>query len=85
MNSQISAERTADQSIDVTGDLCPMTFVHVRLALDRLPAAAQLTVLLRGDEARRNVPRTAVDQGHQLLSIEDQADGTTRLIIQKKG
>lgn len=85
MNSQINLRTTADQSIDVTGELCPMTFVHVRLALDRLPAAGQLTVLLRGDEARRNVPRTAVDQGHQLLSIEDQADGTTRLVIQKKG
>ena len=76
---------TADQSIDVTGELCPMTFVHVRLALDRLPPAAKLAVLLRGDEARRNVPRTALEQGHQLLSMDDQADGTTRLLIQKKG
>lgn len=85
MNSKLNPTMTANQSIDVTGELCPMTFVHVRLALDRLPAAAQLTVLLQGDEARRNVPRTAKEQGHQLLSIEEQADGTTRLIIQKKG
>ncbi|MBR0655231.1 sulfurtransferase TusA family protein [Roseomonas arctica] len=62
-----------------------MTFVHVRLALDRLPAAAKLAVLLRGDEARRNVPRTAIEQGHQLLSREDHSDGTTLLVIQKKG
>lgn len=85
MNSQMNSEAIADQSIDVTGELCPMTFVHVRLALDRLPPAAKLAVLLRGDEARRNVPQTAIQQGHQLLSIEDQGDGTTRLLIQKKG
>ncbi|MES2713309.1 MAG: sulfurtransferase TusA family protein [Pseudomonadota bacterium] len=85
MNSEMNVLLTPDQSIDVTGELCPMTFVHVRLALDRLPPGAKLAVLLRGDEARRNVPRTATEQGHKLLSIDDLADGTTRLLIQKKG
>lgn len=85
MNSEANAELLPDQTIDVRAELCPMTFVHVRLALDRLPAGAKLGVLLRGEEARRNVPRTALHQGHQLLSMDDLADETTRLVIQKKG
>lgn len=85
MNSSIHHLAVADHSIDVTGELCPMTFVHVRLALDRLPPAAKLAVVLRGDEARRNVPRTAVEQGHQILSTIENLDGTTCLLIQKKG
>jgi tRNA 2-thiouridine synthesizing protein A len=85
VNSELNAAVLPDRTIDVRAELCPMTFVHVRLALDRLPAGAKLVVLLRGEEARRNVPRTAIDQGHQLLSIDDLLDDTSRIVIQKKG
>ena len=61
-----------------------MTFVRVRLALDRLQAGAELGVLLKGEEPRRNVPRTAAEQGHAVLLQEDREDGTTYLIIRKK-
>ncbi len=60
-----------------------MTFVHTRLALDRLRSGDQLRVRLRGDEPRDNVPRTAAEQGHTILSVEDAADGTTIILIQK--
>jgi TusA-related sulfurtransferase len=62
-----------------------MTFVRVRLALDRLPAGAVLAVLLKGEEPRRNVPRTATDQGHQVLSEADLPGGLTRLVLRRKG
>jgi TusA-related sulfurtransferase len=62
-----------------------MTFVRVRLALDRLPPGAVLEVLLRGDEPLRNVPRTAAEQGHAVLAEEPRADGVTRLVLRRKG
>ena len=74
-----------DQVLDITRDICPMTFVRTRLALDRLPAGAVLAVLLRGDEPRRNVPASAAEHGHAVLAQEDLADGTTRLLIRKAG
>ena len=43
----------ADRTLDITKDLCPMTFVRTRLALDRLAPGQKLLVLLRGDEPRR--------------------------------
>ena len=61
-----------------------MTFVRTRLALDRLESGAVLHVRLKGDEPRKNVPRTAAEQGHQVLSVDDAADGTTLVAIQKK-
>lgn len=70
--------------LDITAETCPMTFVRVRLALDRLAAGAILEVMLRGEEPRRNVPRTATEQGHVVLLQEDRADGTTRLLVRKK-
>lgn len=69
--------------LDITRDVCPMTFVRTRLALDRLPSGALLEVQLRGDEPRQNVPRTAESLGHTVLSVTDGPDGTTMVAIRK--
>lgn len=61
-----------------------MTFVHVRLALDRLPPGAVLEVVMKGEEPRRNVPRTAMEQGHTILSQNDDSSGITRLLLRRK-
>lgn len=74
----------ADQTIDITREYCPMTFVRTRLALDRLASGQKLLVLLKGDEPRRNVPRTAAEQGHLVLAMTEGADGVTRLLLRRK-
>jgi TusA-related sulfurtransferase len=73
----------ADRLLDITGEICPMTYVRTRLALDRMTSGQLLTVLLVGDEPRRNVPLTAIEQGHAVLHDETGADGITRLVIRK--
>jgi len=70
-------------TLDITGDSCPMTFVRTRLALDRMARGAVLLVRLRGEEPRRNVPRTATEQGHHVLDQQEEPGGTTRLLIRK--
>ena len=40
-----------EHSIDVRREVCPMTFVRVRLMLDRIAAGAVLEVLYSGEEA----------------------------------
>ncbi len=78
-------EQAADRRLDITGETCPMTFVRTRLALDRMAPGQVLLVLLRGAEPRANVPRTAAEQGHAVLSQQDGPDGITRLLIRKAG
>ncbi len=73
-----------DQTLDITGDVCPMTFVRTRLALDRLAPGQTLLVRLRGAEPIANVPRAAVEQGHEVLAQESEADGVTRLLLRKR-
>ena len=77
------ALQPADHRLDITRNICPMTFVHTRLALDRLASGQTLLIHLRGEEPRRNVPRTAVEQGHVVLRQQDNPDGTTHLLLQK--
>jgi TusA-related sulfurtransferase len=75
----------ADQELDITGEVCPMTFVRTRLALDRMAPGQILSVRLRGDEPLRNVPRTAREQGHEVLSLDTGSDGISRLLLRRGG
>ena len=72
-----------DATLDITGDVCPMTFVRTRLALDRLPSGATLLVRLQGEEPLRNVPRSAKSLGHRVVHSEIEEAGATRLWITK--
>ncbi len=71
------------KAIDITADTCPMTYVRTRLALDVMEAGQILLVKLKGADPLRNVPRAAADQGHELLDLLAQPDGTHVLVIQK--
>lgn len=73
----------ADRTLDITGQVCPMTFVRTRLALDCMASGEILLVTLRGAEPRRNVPATATAQGHQVLALADEPDGVTRLWLRR--
>ena len=73
----------ANREIDITKDICPMTFVRTRLALDKMAPGETLLVRLKGEEPLRNVPRTATEQGHEVLSLDTQPDGVSRLLIRR--
>jgi len=74
-------------SLDVTADVCPMTFVRTKLALEKLPGGALLEVLLRDGEARVNVPRSAEAEGHQVVGVSEAVEqpGHWRVVIRKRG
>ena len=77
------SKQSPDLELDITGYLCPMTFVRTRLALDRLRPGQLLAVRLKGEEPRTNIPKTAVEQGHEVLATTTHPDGTTTLLIRK--
>jgi len=83
--SNMTDKQAPGQELDITNEVCPMTFVRTRLALDRMTPGQTLLVRLRGDEPVRNVPRTAREQGHEVVSQETDADGVTRLLIRRGG
>jgi len=63
----------ADQAIhqlDITRDICPITFVKVKVQLAKLDKGDLLEVLLSQGEPLKNVPRSAEEQGHRVLKIE---------------
>jgi TusA-related sulfurtransferase len=73
----------ADATLDITGEICPMTYVKTRLALERLASGQILAVILRGEDPLRNVPLSATRQGHAVLAQETMEDGAARLWIRR--
>jgi tRNA 2-thiouridine synthesizing protein A len=68
--------------LDITRDCCPMTFVKVKLALDKLKSGEELDVSLNEGEPLNNVPKTVTEQGHEVLSIR-QEGGVYHVLIRK--
>lgn len=73
--------------IDITGEVCPMTFVRTKLLVERMPPGETLEVRLKGMEPLTNVPRSLAELGHQIISLTPEdtggAEGIHRLLIRK--
>ena len=78
-------EFTVDEKVDVTDVVCPVTFVKTKVALDELDEGQVLQVHLNGGEPAQNVPRSVQDEGHEVLKLQDNGDGTFELFIKKVG
>jgi tRNA 2-thiouridine synthesizing protein A len=69
--------------LDITKDHCPMTFVKVKLKLEKIDEGDQLEVLLTEGEPLRNVPKSAAEQGHKIVNIEPRENGHYQVVIEK--
>lgn len=67
--------------IDITGEVCPMTYVRVKLAMEDLDDGALLEVTLQGAAPLKNVPRSARDDGHEVLELVALDEGRARLLL----
>ncbi len=74
-----------DRELDIRAEFCPMTFVRTRLALDKMAPGQILQVQLRGSEPLANVPRTACEQGHEVISLSEGEGGDWVLLLRRGG
>jgi TusA-related sulfurtransferase len=59
--------------------------VKTKVALEELEGGQILQVHLNDGEPVQNVPRSVKDEGHQVLKLKDNEDGTYELYIRKVG
>ena len=79
------AAYTPTEKVDITDVVCPVTFVKTKVALEELEDGQILQVHLNDGEPVQNVPRSVKDEGHQVLTLKDNEDGTYELYIRKVG
>ena len=74
-----------DDRVDITDVNCPVTFVKTKVALEELDEGQILQVHLNDGEPVHNVPRSVKEEGHKVLKLVDNEDGTYELYIKKVG
>ena len=74
----------ADLELDITGEVCPMTFVRTKLALEQLAIGEILRIRLRDGEPRHNVPRALRDHGHEIMSLTPLDQERFELVVRKR-
>ena len=79
------AAYTPTEKVDITDVVCPVTFVKTKVALEEPEDGQILQVHLNDGEPVQNVPRSVKDEGHQVLKLIDNEDGTYELYIRKVG
>ena len=79
------AAYTPTEKVDITDVVCPVTFVKTKVALEELEDGQILQVHLNDGEPVQNVPRSVKDEGHQVLKLKDNEDGTYELYVRKVG
>lgn len=77
-----------DFFIDITAEVCPLTFVKTKLLIESMAPGQTAEVRLKGQEPLENVPRSVSEQGHQVLGLtpEDPSEpphGVHRLVLRK--
>lgn len=78
-------EYIIDEEIDITDVVCPVTFVKAKVALEELEEGQILAVRMNDGEPVQNVPRSIKEEGHQILKLNANEDGTYTLIVKKVG
>lgn len=73
-----------EHHIDLSGELCPFTFVRTKLALEDLPIGAMLRVIVDHEPAIRNIPRSATEWGQEILGISRLSMNTWAIDLRKR-
>ena len=79
------SEFNIDETVDITDVVCPTTFVKAKVALEELDEGQILSIRMNDGEPVQNVPRSIKEEGHQILKLLNNEDGTYELIVRKVG
>ncbi|WP_206812629.1 sulfurtransferase TusA family protein [Paradesulfitobacterium ferrireducens] len=74
-----------DGFIDITDVICPITFVKAKIAMEELTSGEILEVRMNDGEPIQNVPRSFKDEGHKVIDVIKNEDGTFTVFIEKDG
>ena len=77
----------ADHFLDITVDICPITFVKAKLLIEKMKSGETARVRLTGAEPLENVPRSVAEEGHEIISlVQDPSDpaGAVHILTLRK-
>jgi TusA-related sulfurtransferase len=73
----------ADTTLDIRGQVCPLTFVRSKLAIEKMALGEVLEIIVDHEPAAQNVPRSMAQEGQTVLGVEQAGEREWRLFIRK--
>ena len=71
------------KEIDLLDEICPMTFVKTKLAIERINQGERIKVFFNSQEAKTNVPRSLSEVNHKIIAIKNIDKEKFYIIIEK--
>jgi tRNA 2-thiouridine synthesizing protein A len=69
--------------LDLTGEVCPYTFVRAKLRLEELALGTELHIVVDHAPAAQNVPRALTDEGQEVVMVRPEGDRYRIIIIKR--
>ncbi len=73
----------ADRTLDIRGQVCPLTFVRSKLAIEKMNLGEVLEIIVDHQPAAVNVPRSMEHEGQTVLKVERTGEAEWRLFVRK--
>lgn len=79
------SDKRADAFVDITDVICPITFVKSKVAIEDIEDGQILQILMNEGEPIQNVPRSLKEEGHKVIKVSNNSDGTFTIFVEKGG
>jgi tRNA 2-thiouridine synthesizing protein A len=76
-------DKNITKVIDMLNEVCPMTFVKTKLAIEKINQGERIKVIYNSQEAKTNVPKSLDELNHKVISINDINKEEFYIIIEK--
>lgn len=73
-----------DREIDLSGEVCPYTFVKSKLALEEMNVGEVLKVRIDYPMAAENVPRSMENEGQEVLEVKEIGKSEWEILLKRK-
>jgi tRNA 2-thiouridine synthesizing protein A len=76
-------EICADSFVDITDVDCPVTFIKVQVAIEKIKEGQTLEIKINCGRPLKHVSHTLQCEGHEILGSFDNQDGTFSVFMRK--
>jgi tRNA 2-thiouridine synthesizing protein A len=73
-----------DRTVDLRGDVCPITFAKTKIALEEMAIGGVLRVILDYEPASSNVPRSAALYGDEVLLVRQSGEHEWEVVLRRR-
>ncbi len=71
------------KQLDITEESCPYTIVKVKVAIEEMEGGEIMEILMQEGVPCRNIPKVIEFDGHSVIEMKNNSNGTYTLTMQK--